>query len=154
ALACSRPMNRRIRVPDAAGPRRAVRAAACALACAMLLHAAGCARRQPPSGGPPDLEAPHVLAVFPDSGATGVDPAAHPWVELREGMDPRTAGNAVELAPKIEIKQRRWSGRKLTLVLDTLLKAEHTYTMFVGVDARDRHGNALAGGRTVPFSTS
>src|SRR5262249_47793103 len=43
---------------------------------------------------------------------------------------------------------------KLTLVLGDSLRAEHTYTLFVGADARDRHGNALREGRTVPFTTS
>jgi len=146
-------MSRRTRVPEATRPlaSRATRAFACGL---LLALAASCARRQPPSGGPPDIEPPHVLAVYPDSGATAVDPAARPWVEFSEGMDPRTAGLAVEIAPKVEVKQRRWSGRKLTLVLGAPLRADHTYTMFVGADARDRHGNALAVGRAVPFSTS
>ena len=119
-----------------------------------LLALFGCARKQPPTGGPPDTTPPTVLEVTPDSGATGVSRTIRPSVEFSEGMDPRTAGLAVELAPRVEIRQRRWSGRKLTLVLQDSLAANQTYTMFVGADARDRHGNALALGRTVPFSTA
>jgi hypothetical protein len=120
----------------------------------VLLAVAGCARKQLPSGGPPDTEPPRVLEVTPDSGATGVSRTIHPTVEFSEGMDPRTAGLAVEIAPRVPIKQRRWSGRKLTLVLEDSLATDQTYTMFVGADARDRHGNALREGRTVPFSTA
>jgi uncharacterized protein (DUF2141 family) len=120
----------------------------------LLALAAGCARKQPPSGGPPDLEPPSVLAVTPDSGATGVPRTTHPTVEFSEGMDPRTATLAVEIAPAVDIKTRRWSGRKLTLVLGDSLRANQTYTLFVGTDARDRHNNPLRAGRAVPFTTA
>jgi Big-like domain-containing protein len=123
-------------------------------ALALLALATGCARKQMPSGGPPDTEPPRVLAVTPDSGATGVSRVIRPSIEFSEGMDPRTAALAVELAPRVEIRQRRWSGRRLTLVFEDSLAADRTYTLFVGADARDRHGNALLEGRTVPFSTS
>src|SRR5262249_34071926 len=94
------------------------------------------------------------LSVVPDSAATGVSRTPRITVEFSEGMDPRTASVAVEIAPAVKIKQRRWSGRKLMLVLGGSLKAEHTYTGFVGADAGDGHGNALRGGRTVRFPTS
>ena len=152
-------MTRRTRGPEArslalrVGTTLALRVCT-TLALLALLSALGCARKQMPSGGPPDTEPPRVLEVAPDSGATNVSRSFHPSVEFSEGMDPRTAGLAVELAPRMEIKQRRWSGRKLTLVLADSLAANQTYTMFVGADARDRHGNALIEGRTVPFSTA
>lgn len=95
-----------------------------------------------------------MLAVVPDSGATSVSRTLRPSVEFSEGMDPRSASLAVEIAPPVTIRQRRWSGRKLSLVLADSLRADHTYTLFVGTDARDRHGNALREGRTVPFTTA
>jgi hypothetical protein len=148
-------MTRRIRGPEArvrarAGTKLAMRVAT-TLA---MLAAAGCARKQLPSGGPPDTTPPSVLEVTPDSGATSVSRTIRPSVEFSEGMDPRTASLAVELAPRVGIKQRRWSGRRLTLVLEDSLAADQTYTLFVGADARDRHGNALLEGRTVPFTTA
>jgi len=146
-------MSRRTRVPERGGARAAGRAAGAA-ALAGLLFATGCARKQPPTGGPPDLDPPTVIAVTPDSGATAVSRVPRLSVEFSEGMDPRSAALAVELAPPVEIRQRRWSGRRLTLVLEDSLRADHTYTLFVGADARDRHGNALREGRTVPFTTA
>lgn len=141
-------MSRRIRAPEAR--TRALVAAAVVIAAL----AGGCARKQPPSGGPPDLEAPTVLSVSPDSGATGVDRSSRLTVEFSEGMDPRSAALAVDVAPRVEVKSRRWSGRKLTLVLADSLGADRTYTLFVGSDARDRHGNTLKAGRAVPFTTA
>lgn len=122
--------------------------AACAFA------AAGCARKGLPSGGPPDLEPPRVLQTVPDSGAAGVPTHVRLAVTFSEGMEPRSSDDAVELAPPIPIRQRRWSGRTLTLVLADSLKADHTYTLFVGGGARDLHGNGLAAPRTVVFTTA
>jgi Big-like domain-containing protein len=125
-----------------------------ARAALLLVLAAGCARKLPPSGGPPDLEPPVVLSVIPDSGATAVDRTGHLTVEFSEAMDPRSASLAVEIAPTVEVKTRHWSGRKLVLVLADSLRANQTYTLFVGTDARDQHGNTLRSGRAVPFTTA
>ena len=120
----------------------------------LLTLAASCARKMPPNGGPPDLEPPIVVSVIPDSGATAVDRTGHLTVEFSENMDPRSGALAVEIAPAVEVKARRWSGRKLTLVLKDSLRTNQTYTLFVGTDARDQHGNTLRHGRAVPFTTS
>jgi hypothetical protein len=69
-------------------------------------------------------------------------------------MDPRSAAVAVEIAPRVDVRQRRWSGRRLTLVFAEPLAADQTYTLFVGGDARDRHGNQLGSGRAIPFTTA
>ena len=126
--------------------------AAGALAC--LLLAAGCARKGPPSGGPPDLVPPRVVSTEPDSGEAAVPRDARLSVTFSEGMEPRSTGEAVALAPRVDIRQRRWSGRELTLVLEDSLRAHQTYTLFVGSSARDRHGNSMSAGRTVVFSTA
>ena len=143
-------MSRRILVPESRATRRALTV----LLLAVCSTASGCARKGPPSGGPPDLIQPSVLAVTPDSGGTNVPRTARPTIEFSEGMDPRSATLAVEVAPHVDIRQRRWSGRKLTLVFADSLAADQTYTLFVGSDARDRHGNALIAGRAVPFTTA
>ncbi len=118
------------------------------------LVASGCARKQPPTGGPPDLDPPLVIASDPDSGATSVPRDARLSVEFSEGMDPRSTTVGVEVAPRVDVKQRRWSGRRLTLVLADSLRRDHAYTLFVGSDARDRHGNPLRVGRAIPFTTA
>ncbi len=120
----------------------------------LVLLAAACARKGPPSGGPPDLIPPVVVSSVPDSGAAHVPGDSRLSIVFSEGMEPRSAGDAVALAPGVEIRQRRWSGRQLTLVLDTLLRQDQTYTLFVGSSARDRHGNNMPAGKTIVFSTA
>ncbi len=124
-----------------------------ALAAGLALSA-GCARRGPPSGGPPDLTPPRVVGSEPDSGAAGVPADARPSVSFSEGMEPRSTEEAVTLAPRAEVRQRRWSGRTLTLVPREPLAPGRTYTLIVGTGARDRHGNAMATAVAIPFSTA
>lgn len=125
---------------------------ACVITAAMV--APGCAKKGLPSGGPPDLDPPTILSVSPDSGAAGVGRGTRLSLTFSEGMEPRSASDAVEIAPKVDIRQRRWSGRTLTLVLADSLQPEQSYTMFVGLSARDRHGNGLRQARAVVFTTA
>jgi uncharacterized protein (DUF2141 family) len=115
---------------------------------------AGCAKKGPPSGGPPDIEPPRLVSADPDSGAAGVPRDGRPRLTFSEGMEPRSTGDAVELVPRIEIAQQRWSGSTLTLVFKDSLRAKTAYTLFLSPTARDRHGNALAAGRAVVFTTA
>jgi len=132
------------------GSRRSRALAALLLAAAL----AGCARKGPPSGGPPDIIPPRLLSSSPDSGAAGVARDARLSLTFSEGMEPRTTGDAVALAPRVVIRQRRWSGRTLTLVLEDSLAKDQTYTLFVGGNAHDRHGNAMGTGAAVVFTTA
>ncbi len=131
-----------------------IRAVRTAGAAALLLVLAGCARKGAPSGGPPDLVPPTVVSCSPDSGQARVPLDARLSVTFSEGMEPRATGDAVSLAPRLGIRQRRWSGRELTLVLEDSMRANQTYTLFVGPSARDRHGNSMTSGFTVVFSTA
>ncbi len=123
---------------------------------ALLLLAvlAGCAKKGPPTGGPPDITPPRVIATHPDSGQARVPLDAVLSLTFSEGMEPRTTNESVSLAPRIEIKRHRWSGRTLSLELAHPLKAHQTYTMFLTEGAHDLHGNLLAGGSAVVFSTA
>ncbi len=150
-----RPTRRRIRVPDAlaAFVRRGPRAALL-LALGAALFAGGCARKGAPSGGPPDLEPPRVTSFTPDSGAAGVARGTTLSLTFSEGMEPRTTSEAVDLLPTVEIRQRRWSGRTLTLVLADTLRTDQTYRLVVSSGARDRHGNTLRDARAIVFTTA
>lgn len=130
--------------------RRRARAAAIAI---VLLCAAGCARKGPPSGGPPDITQPTIEATAPDTFAAGIARDTEIRITFSEGMEPRSTGDAVSLAPPVAIQQRKWSGRTLILELGDTLAADRTYTVIVAPTARDRHGNGLAGGSAFVFST-
>lgn len=144
-------MTRLIPAPSSPLGRRAF-ACVAVLAGALLLGA--CAKKGPPSGGPPDLDPPRIIDSAPDSGAAGVPRDVTPAITFSEGMEPRSSGDAVEIAPRVEIRQRRWAGRTLTVVFAESLKADQTYTLFVGGGARDRHGNNVQSGATVVFTTA
>lgn len=124
------------------------------LAVCALVVPAGCAKKGPPSGGPPDLTPPHVIGAQPDSGSARVPLDAVLSLTFSEGMEPRSTNDAVSLAPVVEIRRRRWSGRTLSLELAKPLEAGHTYTLFVAGGARDNHGNNLAAGPGIVFSTA
>lgn len=113
-----------------------------------------CAKKGPPTGGPPDLEPPRMIASAPDSGASAVPRDARITMTFSEGMDPRTTAEAIAIAPRVDIRARTWSGRTVTLTLAESLATDQTYTVFIGNGARDRHGNALEGSATVVFSTA
>jgi hypothetical protein len=119
-----------------------------------LLSIAGCAKKGPPTGGPPDIEPPRLVGSSPDSGAAKVPLDSRPSLTFSEGMEPRSTTDAVEIVPRIEIEQQRWSGRTLTLVPKGEFKTNTTYTLFLSPSARDRHGNPMSAGRTVVFTTA
>ena len=115
---------------------------------------AGCAKKAPPSGGPPDLEPPRLVSSAPESAAARVPLDARPALTFSEPMEPRSTGEAIAIAPRIDIRQQKWSGRTVTLVLAEPLQAHRAYTLFVGGGARDRHGNPMRVGASVVFTTS
>ena len=145
------PRARRARPAE---PGRAVLVAAMLAAIGLALSGTGCAKRGAPTGGPLDIEPPHVIASSPDSGAAGVPPTVRLSITFSETMEPRSTGDAVAIAPRIDIRQRRWSGRTLTLVPAESLRVHRTYTMFLGSGARDIHNNNLQNGKTIVFSTA
>ena len=54
----------------------------------------GCAKKAPPTGGPPDITAPTLIASSPDSGAAGVPRDAEGSISFSAGMDPLAAAAA------------------------------------------------------------
>lgn len=119
-----------------------------------LVAAFGCARKGPPTGGPPDLEPPRLVASVPDSGAAGVPRDQVVTLTFSEGMDPRATADAVSIAPRVDIRERRWKGRTLSIAMAETLGTDRTYTVFLGAGARDHHGNALDGRSTLVFTTA
>ncbi len=120
----------------------------------LLLGLASCAKKGPPTGGPPDLETPRLVASVPDSGTARVSRSPVLTLTFSEGMEARSTAEAVSIAPRVDIRRRHWSGRTVAIVLAETLKASQTYTLFLGSGARDRHGNPLEGRATVVFSTA
>jgi hypothetical protein len=95
-----------------------------------------------------------VVSTQPDSGQARVALDGRLSVTFSKSMEPTASGTAISMAPRVQFRQRRWSGRTLTLTLEEPLRANQTYTLFVAPSARDRHGNDLQAGRTIVFSTA
>ena len=120
----------------------------------MVSGLVSCARKAPPSGGPPDVDPPRIVSASPDSGAARVPVGARLVLTFSEGMEPHSTNDAIVLAPRVDLKQWKWSGRTVTVVLAETLRANQTYTMSVGGAARDRHGNPMGEGKSWVFTTS
>jgi hypothetical protein len=121
----------------------------------VLVLAAGCARKLPPTGGPPDAVAPTLMAIQPDSGATSVPRDATIRLVFSEPMDRASVGQNVVLGPGVRGVRAKWeNGRTLALVPDGPLPEGRTLTLLVPPGARDVRGNALERAFTSFFTTA
>ena len=115
----------------------------------------GCASGEgiPPSGGPPDREAPTVRSMTPADGSTMFDDDRIE-IEFSEGIDESGAREEVVITP---IPSRSptvtVSGRRLRIDFQEDLLPDRTYAVTVGGGLRDFSGNRLGTPVTVRFST-
>src|SRR5207247_1179376 len=56
----------------------------------------GCAKREPPSGGPPDVTPPRLVRSDPDSGRASVPLETRVALTFSEAMEPRSTSEAVQ----------------------------------------------------------
>ena len=118
----------------------------------MVLGAA-CARIVPPAGGPEDRTAPRVVAVVPDSGATGVSRDEPVRLTFSERMNRSSVRDWLEITP--------WPGRLVCVWEEQTLvcRAEEgwrpgtTYAVLLGTRASDPRRNALERPLLFAFST-
>ncbi|HVP37933.1 MAG TPA: Ig-like domain-containing protein [Candidatus Saccharimonadales bacterium] len=124
-----------------------------ALILALAAAALGCARMEPPSGGPPDLTPPVIEASVPDSGAVNVGRGSTLQVRFSKHMDRRSVEDYIFTSPPVRFSEVRWSGFALELVPQDSLRPNTTYLAVIGTGARDSHGNGLARAVNLVFST-
>jgi hypothetical protein len=130
--------------------RRAVLAVLVALA----LPAAGCARKLAPSGGPPDVAAPSLLSIVPDSGAVGVDTTAAIVLAFSEPMDRLSVQANLTVAPGVRGGTFDWQGgRTVAFRPDRPFRPGRAHVVLLGPLARDARGNALDRPLVVHFTT-
>lgn len=123
------------------------------VAAVALIALAGCARPEPPPGGPLDLEPPVILASTPDSGAVQVPRMEPIRITFSKRMDRRSVEDYIFTSPPIRFGQLSWSGREFQLTPLDSLRANTTYLAVIGSGARDIHGNGLARPENLVFST-
>lgn len=113
-------------------------------AAVLALAAAGCARKLSPSGGPPDVAAPSLLSIGPDSGAAGVDSTALIRLAFSEPMDRLSVQTNLLVAPGVRSGVFRWeSARSVTYQPERPLPRDRAFVVLLGPAARDARGNAL-----------
>ena len=115
----------------------------------------GCARKLEPSGGPPDVAAPLLLSIVPDSGAAGVDTLTTIQLSFSEPMDRLSVQAGLLLAPGVRSGTWKWEGaRTVTFRPDRPLARDRTHVLLLGATARDARGNALEAPVVSHFTTA
>jgi len=110
----------------------------------ILALLAGCGHRPhpAPSGGPEDTEAPVVLDITPAPLDTL---NSRITIVFSKPIERTSALTAVRIYPPILDRKLRWPDQQ-TMVIDIreALDDNTNYTLWLGADIKDTHGNALA----------
>lgn len=132
-------------------PGRARIVAGWALLSGLLLL--GCARMAPPGGGPEDRTAPRLAGQSPDSGAVGVALDQPITLCFDEAMDRGSVRDWFQVAPWPGRLDCTWERDCYTCRPAEGWRAEETYTVLLGAQARDRRRNPLDGRLLFAFAT-
>lgn len=125
------------------------------LTCLVVPALAGCARRLPPSGGPPDVLPPILLASVPDSGAVRVPRDASLRLVFSEPMDRASVAGTLLVGPGVRSVPGKWESDRIYVQrFDAPLDSARTYTLLVAPGARDVRGNALERAVLSHFTTA
>lgn len=123
----------------------------------------GCARMEPPPGGPPDRAPPHLLTVSPDSGA--VLPKFHGAVEFRfdeviseggvanQGLGTGDLERLVLLSPSTRVPKVRWRRDRVTVAPAEGWKPNRIYRIELLPGITDLRRNRSDTGAVLTFST-
>jgi hypothetical protein len=130
---------------------------------AALVGLLGCARMEPPPGGPPDRAPPHLLTVSPDSGA--VLPKFGGAVEFRfdeviseggvasQGLGTGDLERLVLLSPSTRVPKVRWRRNRLTVAPAEGWKPNRIYRVELLPGITDLRRNRSDTGAVLTFST-
>jgi hypothetical protein len=112
----------------------------------------GCANQKPPSGGPPDLTPPGILATSPRSNETQVS-TQHLAIEFDKYVDQRSLQESIFISPSVGELEFEWDGKSVDVTMAKPLQSNTTYVVTIGTDVVDRKQNHLAQSYTFAFST-
>ena len=114
---------------------------------------AGCARMEPPRGGPEDKEAPRIAAAEPDSASAGVARDTALKLIFTEPMDRSSVRDWLMITPWPGKMDCDWDSTCLTCVPLEGWEADQVYTVILGANARDRRKNGLEQAYQLNFTT-
>ncbi|MEN8005429.1 MAG: Ig-like domain-containing protein [Candidatus Krumholzibacteriota bacterium] len=121
---------------------------------ASLVLAAACAVVEPPPGGPIDMTPPHLAAMDPDSGATGLAELKTIRLTFSEKMDRTSAVTWLHFFPDQRIRQTKWHGAtEAEVILEDPLPPDTVFVVEVAADMRDAHKVKGRKSRRFPIAT-
>lgn len=126
-------------------------AAICAVSAA--LFCAGCSTDSG-SNAVVDATPPTVTGSHPLNGAADIAPSGPYWIAFSETMDGSSVLAAFSLTPGPVYFDTQWRGDTLVVTPTVLLDGGTSYSMTVGAEAEDAHGNALGAAYAVGFTTT
>jgi len=128
------------------------RALAGALLACLLLGA--CAVVEAPPGGPPDITAPRLAAVSPDSGAVALVEVRTLRLTFTEKMTRQPAEGWLHFYPKQRIRSTSWHGaREAEVELFEPLPADTVVIVEVAATLQDAHKVKSRESRRFPLAT-
>ncbi len=114
----------------------------------------GCAEISPPPGGEVDRKGPYLLASDPVAGALNVEADNRITLLFSENVVEPTKGDAVFISPRQSEKPKvKWSGDRLSILLDRPYDSNQTYIVTVNSGVKDLRGNPLDSTISIAFST-
>ncbi len=121
----------------------------------ILVCISSCAVVEPPPGGPVDKTPPHLVAVFPDSGTTGLGDVTVLHFTFSEKMDRASAFSWLYFFPDQRIRKTKWHGATVADVfLEAPLPADTLIVVEIAGAMRDAHKVKNKRSRRFPISTA
>ena len=116
-----------------------------------LLLFASCANIQPPNGGPEDKTPPTVDTSAISTATTNFHNKSV-WLHFSEHVDKGKVLENIIISPEKRLEYS-WSGRELEIQFAEPLDSNTTYSLTLGTDYTDLHGNKPSEAYTMIFST-
>jgi len=114
----------------------------------------GCANQQPPEGGPIDLTAPLIIAIYPDSNKLNFNDNKLK-LEFDRYVEERTFEESIFISPYVGTLEFDWSGTEVKITFSEKLRRNTTYVVNIGTDVQDKYRGRMrmAKAYTLAFST-
>ncbi|HRP02715.1 MAG TPA: Ig-like domain-containing protein [Candidatus Kapabacteria bacterium] len=109
-----------------------------------------CANIQPPSGGPEDKEPPQIIETIPANNSTNYNEAI--IINFDKYMDRNKVIENINIIPDAKI-ETNWNGKELTLTFKEKLLENTTYSVNLGTEYTDNHGNKPNSSFSIVFSS-
>lgn len=124
---------------------------------AVALLGLGCASPGMPPGGPPDVAAPQIVEIVPDSGKVGVKPKEVLFrfdeVVSERPMGAQTLGDLFLISPRDGVAHASWHRDVIGVKPEHGWRANTAYTIIMLKGLADIRGNVRNTGASTFFST-